>query len=89
MDVKTVPYGRVFRPTTEEFANFQEYVNKLEKHPDVKREGAARIIPPKGWKPNDVPYMKAIEPLKVTGPIEQNFHQHSSIPNLKDSERYL
>ena len=81
MDINSISFGSVFKPTPEEFSNFQEYVNKLENHPDVKCQGAIRIIPPEGWKANDVPYLESIEPLKVKGPIEQNFHQHSSIIN--------
>ncbi|XP_031556170.1 lysine-specific demethylase 4C-like [Actinia tenebrosa] len=40
----------VFRPTRAEFANFSDYIRKMESQ-GAHRAGIAKIIPPKGWIP--------------------------------------
>ncbi|EPZ35179.1 JmjC-domain-containing protein [Rozella allomycis CSF55] len=41
----------IFRPTFEEFQNFNEYVNKIKE--DAQDYGICKIIPPKNWSTTD------------------------------------
>lgn len=43
-----LPQVPVFRPTIEEFKDFQKYVESI--YPQIEHIGLARIIPPKEWK---------------------------------------
>ena len=69
-----VPEAPVFRPTMEEFKDFNKYVEFLETT-DAPKAGICKIVVPNEWVPRKIGYK--IEDLNytITGPIKQNFNQ--------------
>ena len=70
--------GRIitFRPTKEEFANFDQYIKSLE-NKGAARAGAAKVIPPPDWSPN--PKLRkcdyqSVMNIDIPTPIEQKMH---------------
>ena len=61
----------VFRPTWEEFKDFNKYVKYIESI-GAHKAGLAKIIPPKEWVPRKKGYkMEDIEQMKIPDPICQ------------------
>jgi hypothetical protein len=71
MDVPTI---MVFRPTWEEFKDFNKYLQKIEAE-GAHRAGLAKIIPPKEWVPRKAGYNlkrdKNLQEMKIPNPICQ------------------
>ncbi|XP_061572025.1 lysine-specific demethylase 4C isoform X2 [Cololabis saira] len=57
-----------FRPTMEEFSNFNQYLVYMESQ-GAHRAGLAKVIPPKGWKPRRT--YDDIDQLVIDAPIQQ------------------
>lgn len=61
----------VFRPTWEEFKDFNQYIIHIEKS-GAHKAGLAKIIPPPEWKPRAAGYdMKVIGEMEIPAPISQ------------------
>uniref|UniRef100_A0A673A3T2 Lysine-specific demethylase 4B n=1 Tax=Sphaeramia orbicularis TaxID=375764 RepID=A0A673A3T2_9TELE len=57
-----------FRPTMEEFQDFNQYLVYMESQ-GAHRAGLAKVIPPKGWKPRRT--YDDIDDLMIDAPIQQ------------------
>uniref|UniRef100_A0A3P9IZ48 JmjN domain-containing protein n=1 Tax=Oryzias latipes TaxID=8090 RepID=A0A3P9IZ48_ORYLA len=57
-----------FRPTMEEFEDFNKYLVYMESQ-GAHRAGLAKVIPPKGWKPRRT--YDDIDNLMIDAPIQQ------------------
>ncbi|CAH2294001.1 lysine-specific demethylase 4C isoform X1 [Pelobates cultripes] len=57
-----------FRPTMEEFKDFNKYLVYMESK-GAHRSGLAKVIPPKGWKPKT--HYDDIDDLVIPAPIQQ------------------
>ncbi|XP_028989479.1 lysine-specific demethylase 4C isoform X2 [Betta splendens] len=57
-----------FRPTMEEFMDFNQYLVYMESQ-GAHRAGLAKVIPPKGWKPRRT--YDDIDDLMIDAPIQQ------------------
>uniref|UniRef100_A0A672GVN0 Lysine-specific demethylase 4B n=1 Tax=Salarias fasciatus TaxID=181472 RepID=A0A672GVN0_SALFA len=57
-----------FRPTMEEFKDFNQYLVYMESQ-GAHRAGLAKVIPPKGWKPRRT--YDDIDDLMIDAPIQQ------------------
>ncbi|KAK2919029.1 lysine-specific demethylase 4C isoform X2 [Channa argus] len=57
-----------FRPTIEEFRDFNQYLVYMESQ-GAHRAGLAKVIPPKGWKPRRT--YDDIDDLMIDAPIQQ------------------
>ncbi|XP_053558540.1 lysine-specific demethylase 4C [Bombina bombina] len=57
-----------FRPTIEEFKDFNKYLVYMESK-GAHRSGLAKVIPPKGWKPKR--HYDDIDDLVIPAPIQQ------------------
>ncbi|XP_038569500.1 lysine-specific demethylase 4C isoform X3 [Micropterus salmoides] len=57
-----------FRPTMEEFNDFNQYLAYMESQ-GAHRAGLAKVIPPKGWKPRRT--YDDIDDLMIDAPIQQ------------------
>ncbi|XP_035515892.1 lysine-specific demethylase 4C isoform X5 [Morone saxatilis] len=57
-----------FRPTMEEFKDFNQYLVYMESQ-GAHRAGLAKVIPPKGWKPRRT--YDDIDELMIDAPIQQ------------------
>ncbi|KAG6833173.1 hypothetical protein H0H87_010561 [Tephrocybe sp. NHM501043] len=60
----------VFKPTMEEFEDFEEYVTKIECW--GMKSGIVKIIPPKEWTEALPPLKEQLVGVKIRTPIEQN-----------------
>ncbi|KZT30281.1 JmjC-domain-containing protein [Neolentinus lepideus HHB14362 ss-1] len=59
----------VFKPTMEEFADFEGYMNKIECW--GMRSGIVKVIPPKEWRDALPPVTDQLTQVKLKSPIEQ------------------
>ncbi|OSD00357.1 hypothetical protein PYCCODRAFT_1437481 [Trametes coccinea BRFM310] len=60
----------VFKPTMDEFVDFEAYVNRVE--PWGMRSGIVKIIPPKEWTDALPSVVPQLENVKLKNPIEQH-----------------
>lgn len=66
-----VPKIQVFRPTWEEFKDFNNYILQIEKT-GAHKAGLAKVIPPPEWKPRADGYdMDIIGDIDIPAPISQ------------------
>lgn len=66
-----IPRIQVFRPTWEEFKDFNAYILHIEKC-GAHKAGLAKIIPPPEWKPCKAGYdMDRIGEMEIPAPISQ------------------
>lgn len=66
-----VPTIMVFRPTWEEFKDFNKYMTYIESV-GAHKAGLAKVIPPKEWKPRKDGYdLDKIMSFKIPDPIQQ------------------
>ncbi|KAB1272416.1 Lysine-specific demethylase 4D [Camelus dromedarius] len=57
-----------FRPTTEEFQDFNKYIAYMESQ-GAHRAGLAKVIPPKGWKARQT--YDDIDDILIATPLQQ------------------
>ncbi|KAI0631611.1 hypothetical protein C8Q77DRAFT_1159385 [Trametes polyzona] len=60
----------VFKPTMEEFADFEGYMNRVE--PWGMRSGIVKVIPPKEWTEALPSVVPQLDKVKLKNPIEQH-----------------
>ncbi|KAI0325141.1 hypothetical protein GY45DRAFT_1356889 [Cubamyces sp. BRFM 1775] len=60
----------VFKPTMEEFADFEAFMNRVE--PWGMRSGIVKIIPPKEWTEALPSVVPQLDKIKLKNPIEQH-----------------
>ncbi|KAJ3012006.1 hypothetical protein NUW54_g1999 [Trametes sanguinea] len=60
----------VFKPTMEEFVDFEAYMNRVE--PWGMRSGIVKVIPPKEWTAALPSVVPQLENVKLKNPIEQH-----------------
>mmetsp|Transcript_533 Transcript_533/g.560 ORF Transcript_533/g.560 Transcript_533/m.560 type:complete len:561 (-) Transcript_533:164-1846(-) len=77
-----IPYGLILHPTMEEFSNFAEYWEKLEKDKKTSGYGIIKIVPPAKWKPRAQPVKNVLNDIMVNSPIEQNVYGKGGIYEL-------
>ena len=70
----------VFRPTIEEFKDFVNYVNYIERQ-GAHKIGLAKIIPPKEWCPRKDGYVD-LDNFKIKNPISQRVEGKEGIYTL-------
>ncbi|KAJ9297307.1 hypothetical protein DTO271G3_4600 [Paecilomyces variotii] len=62
----------VFKPTMEQFRDFQWYIQKVDKY--GMKSGIVKVIPPKEWSDSLPPLDEAVKSIRVKNPIMQEFH---------------
>ncbi|KAG2415306.1 hypothetical protein HFD88_006497 [Aspergillus terreus] len=62
----------VFKPTMDQFRDFQYFINKVEKY--GMKSGIIKVIPPKEWSDSLPPLDEAVKKIRVKNPIMQEFH---------------
>ena len=67
---RDVPQIMVFRPTWEEFKDFNKYLKHIESL-GAHKAGVAKIIPPKEWVPRKQGYDVENMDIKIPDPIQQ------------------
>lgn len=60
----------IFYPTLEEFENFYQYINRVEKTLQDLHVGICKIVPPKGWFHRDYD-LKQLSSLMIKEPVQQ------------------
>ncbi|KAI0641835.1 hypothetical protein C8Q79DRAFT_299359 [Trametes meyenii] len=74
LDPTDDPYAQrgipVFKPSMDEFADFEGYMNKVE--PWGMRSGIVKIIPPKEWTEALPSVVPQLDKVKLKNPIEQH-----------------
>jgi len=67
----SVPSIMIFRPTWEEFKDFNKYMEYVESQ-GAQKAGICKIIPPKEWEPRKKKFnIDDLENVKIPDPIEQ------------------
>ncbi|PVH98738.1 hypothetical protein DM02DRAFT_657064 [Periconia macrospinosa] len=61
----------VFRPTMDQFRNFQRFIEKVDKY--GMKSGIVKVIPPKEWRESLPDLSEAVKSIKVKNPITQEF----------------
>ncbi|KAJ9119645.1 hypothetical protein QFC22_003355 [Naganishia vaughanmartiniae] len=76
----------VFRPTMEEFADFEGYMEKVA--PWGHRSGIVKVIPPKEWT-ESLPQITAeqLEHVKIKGAIQQNMQGRAGMYRANNIEK--
>ncbi|KAE8408370.1 jumonji family transcription factor [Aspergillus pseudonomiae] len=62
----------VFKPTMDQFRDFQSFINKVEKY--GMRSGILKVVPPKEWTDSLPALDEAVKKIRVKNPIMQEFH---------------
>ncbi|KAE8144233.1 hypothetical protein BDV25DRAFT_104771 [Aspergillus avenaceus] len=62
----------VFKPTMEQFRDFQSFINKVERY--GMKSGIIKVIPPKEWRDSLPALDEAVKKIRVKNPIMQEFH---------------
>ena len=80
LDFSTIPYGKVFKPTEEEFKNFRAYITSLENNPECQNHGIIKvkfncqIVPPKSFFKKIFDKTSKIKNYKVHNPLQQEIY---------------
>ncbi|CAD8109710.1 unnamed protein product [Paramecium primaurelia] len=69
----TIEECPVLHPTPQEFENFYNYIEKIDKLYSTNY-GMVKIIPPKNFRIRQQDYNKSLDNLIIQGPIEQNVY---------------
>lgn len=75
----------VFKPTMEEFQNFEAYVSRIE--PWGQRSGIVKIIPPQEWKDALPSPAAQLDSVKIKSPIEQNMFGQGGLFRQENLEK--
>ena len=70
---KSIMSPKVYRPTMEEFSDFNEFIRKIEVEDHANEAGFCKIIPPEEWVPRKKGYDLKDLNFTIEGPIKQNF----------------
>ncbi|KAJ5904123.1 hypothetical protein N7504_006506 [Penicillium tannophilum] len=62
----------VFKPTMDQFRDFQSYVSKIDKY--GMKAGIVKVVPPKEWIDAQKPLDEQVKSIRVKNPIMQEFH---------------
>ncbi|KAH8981101.1 JmjC domain, hydroxylase-domain-containing protein [Lactarius hatsudake] len=75
----------VFKPTMEEFEDFEGYMNKIEGW--GMRSGIVKVIPPKQWTDSLPPITDQLASVKLKNPIEQHMLGHGGLFRQQNVEK--
>ncbi|KDR66167.1 hypothetical protein GALMADRAFT_259628 [Galerina marginata CBS 339.88] len=75
----------VFKPTMEEFQDFEGYMNKVECWGN--RSGIVKIIPPKEWTASLPPLKEQLTDVKIKTPIEQHMRGSGGLFRQQNMEK--
>ncbi|KDQ52573.1 hypothetical protein JAAARDRAFT_40178 [Jaapia argillacea MUCL 33604] len=75
----------VFKPTMEEFRDFEEYMNKVDAW--GKKSGIIKIIPPKEWRDALPPLTDQLAAVKIKSPIEQHMLGRGGLFRAQNMEK--
>ncbi|KAI8977854.1 hypothetical protein BD414DRAFT_157532 [Trametes punicea] len=75
----------VFRPTMEEFVDFEAYLNRVE--PWGMRSGIVKVIPPKEWTEALPSVIPQLEKVRLKNPIEQHMLGQSGLFQQQNIEK--
>ncbi|KAB5590048.1 jumonji family transcription factor [Ceratobasidium theobromae] len=75
----------VFRPTMEEFADFEKYMEKVELW--GRRSGIVKIIPPQEWRDGLSSTASRLSGVKLRNPIEQHMIGRTGLYRQQNEER--
>ncbi|KAH9986867.1 JmjC domain, hydroxylase-domain-containing protein [Russula vinacea] len=75
----------VFKPSMEEFQDFEGYMNKIECW--GMRSGIVKVIPPKQWSDSLPPLNPQLANVKLRNPIEQHMLGHGGLFRQQNVEK--
>ncbi|CAE6492394.1 unnamed protein product [Rhizoctonia solani] len=75
----------VFRPTLDEFSDFEQYMDRIE--PWGRRSGIVKVIPPKEWRDGLSSTTDRLAGVKLKNPIEQHFIGRTGLFRQQNEER--
>ncbi|KAG8731860.1 hypothetical protein FRC11_001925 [Ceratobasidium sp. 423] len=75
----------VFRPTLQEFSDFERYMERVE--PWGRRSGIVKVIPPKEWRDGLSSTTGRLAGVKLKNPIEQHFIGRTGLFRQQNEER--
>lgn len=75
----------VFKPSMEEFEDFEGYMNKVEVW--GMRSGIVKVIPPKQWSDSLPPLTDQLASVKLKSPIEQHMFGHGGLFRQQNIEK--
>ncbi|TFY51813.1 hypothetical protein EVJ58_g10367, partial [Rhodofomes roseus] len=75
----------VFKPTIEEFRDFEAYLNRVE--PWGMKSGIVKVIPPKEWTDSLPPLNEQLGQVRLKNPIEQHMFGHGGLFRQENVEK--
>ncbi|KAK0200413.1 jumonji superfamily protein [Desarmillaria ectypa] len=75
----------VFKPTIDEFRDFEDYMKKVECWGE--RSGIIKIIPPKEWSESLPPIKEQLNNVKISSPIEQHMQGRAGLFRVENMMR--
>ncbi|KAJ1301874.1 hypothetical protein OPQ81_000714 [Rhizoctonia solani] len=75
----------VFRPTLDEFSDFERYMERIE--PWGRRSGIVKVIPPKEWRDSLSSTADRLAGVRLKNPIEQHFIGRTGLFRQQNEER--
>lgn len=82
IDGVNIPFGKTFKPSLEEFEDFEQFMENCDKDRSLKDTGIFKVVGPKGWKSRKLPVEEKFEHLSVISPIEQNTQGKAGVYEL-------
>ncbi|PPJ49795.1 hypothetical protein CBER1_03323 [Cercospora berteroae] len=62
----------VFKPTVEQFRDFQKFIDKIDKY--GMKSGIVKVIPPKEWRDSLPELKEKVKSIRIKNPITQEFN---------------
>ncbi|KZT67536.1 JmjC-domain-containing protein [Daedalea quercina L-15889] len=75
----------VFKPTLEEFRDFEAYLNRIECW--GMKSGIVKVIPPKEWTDSLPPLTEPLSQVRLKNPIEQHMFGHGGLFRQENVEK--
>ncbi|KAJ7058631.1 JmjC domain, hydroxylase-domain-containing protein [Mycena amicta] len=75
----------VFKPTMDEFADFERYMTRIESW--GRRSGIVKVIPPKDWSDNLEDIKPQLAGVKIKSPIEQCMRGSGGLFRVENMEK--
>ncbi|KZP12459.1 JmjC-domain-containing protein [Athelia psychrophila] len=75
----------VFKPTMEEFQDFEGYMNKIECW--GSKSGIVKVVPPQEWTDDLSPLKEQLVGVKIKSPIEQHMIGHGGLFRQENVEK--